>query len=91
MNTFGKDLIQSLEEALAHARGEAPAIVHASVAPREVRKQANLTQLQMPPYGYEPIWLPEMGAGNAKSQRTCGDASARDPESRVMLISAFDG
>ena len=47
MNTFGNDLIQSLTEALAHAKGEGPAIVHVPVAPREVRKQANLTQAQM--------------------------------------------
>ncbi len=47
MNTFGDDLIQSLTEALAHAKGEGPAIVH--VAPREVRKQAKLTQAQMAP------------------------------------------
>ncbi|MDE0433115.1 MAG: helix-turn-helix domain-containing protein [Bryobacterales bacterium] len=47
MNTFGDDLIQSLSEALAHAKGEGPAIVHAPMAPREVRKQAKLTQAQM--------------------------------------------
>ena len=49
MNTFGDDLIQSLTEALAHAKGEGPAIVHVPVAPREVRKQAKLTQAQMAP------------------------------------------
>ena len=49
MSTFGDDLIQSLGEALAHARGKGPAIVHAPVAPREVRKQAKLTQAQMAP------------------------------------------
>ncbi len=49
MSTFGEDLIQSLNEALAHARGTAPAVVHASVTPREVRKQARLTQAQMAP------------------------------------------
>ena len=47
MSTFGEDLIQSLNEALAHAKGEGPAIVHAPVAPREVRQQAQLTQAQM--------------------------------------------
>ena len=47
MSTFGDDLIQSLNEALAHARGEGPAIVHAPVTPREVRTQAKLTQAQM--------------------------------------------
>ena len=49
MSTFGDDLIQSLNEALAHARGEGPAVVHAPVTPREVRKQARLTQAQMAP------------------------------------------
>ena len=49
MNTFGNDLIQSLNEALAHAKGEGPALVHVPVAPREVRKQAKLTQAQMAP------------------------------------------
>ncbi len=49
MSTFGEDLIQSLNEALAHAKGEGPAVVHAPVTPREVRKQAKLTQAQMPP------------------------------------------
>ena len=38
MSTFGEDLIQSLGEALAHAKGEGAAIVHSPIAPREVRK-----------------------------------------------------
>ena len=49
MSTFGEDLIQSLNEALAHAKGEGPAIANAPVTPREVRKQAKLTQAQMAP------------------------------------------
>ena len=49
MSTFGEDLIQSLNEALAHARGEGPAVVHAPMTPREVRKQAKLTQARMAP------------------------------------------
>lgn len=49
MSTFGDDLIQSLNEALAHAKGEGPAILHTVLTPREVRKQANLTQAQMAP------------------------------------------
>jgi len=49
VNTLGEDLIQSLNEALAHAKGEGPAIVHAPVTPREVRKQVKLTQAQMAP------------------------------------------
>ena len=49
MSTFGQDLIQSLEEAMAHAKGMGPATVHAVVSPREVRKQIKLTQAQMAP------------------------------------------
>ena len=47
MGTFGEDLIQSLNEALAHTKGEGRAIVHAPVTPREVRERAKLTQSQM--------------------------------------------
>lgn len=49
MSTFADDLIQSLNEAKAHAKGEGPAILHTPVTPRDVRKQANLTQAQMAP------------------------------------------
>ena len=37
MSTFGNDLIESLGEALAHAKGEGPAVIHSPVTPREVR------------------------------------------------------
>ncbi len=47
MSTFGEDLIQSLNEALAHAQGEGPAIVHTPVDPREIRMRAKLTQAKM--------------------------------------------
>ena len=50
MSTFGKDLIQSLSEALAHAKGEGPAIVDAPVTQREVGKQAKVTQDRMAPH-----------------------------------------
>lgn len=49
MSTFGEDLIQSLNEALAHAQGEGAAIVHTPVDPREIRTRAKLTQAQMAP------------------------------------------
>jgi putative transcriptional regulator len=49
MSTFGDDLIQAMSEALAHAKGEGSAVVHAPISPREVRKQAKLTQAQMAP------------------------------------------
>ena len=47
MSTFGEDLIQSLNEALAHAKSEGPAIVHTPISPREVRMRAELTQAEM--------------------------------------------
>ena len=49
MSTFGKELVESLGEALAYAKGDGPAIVHTPVTPREVRLQAKLTQAQMAP------------------------------------------
>ncbi len=49
MGSFGKDLVQSLGEALAHAKGKGPATVHAPLDPSEVRKHAKLTQAQMAP------------------------------------------
>ena len=49
MSAFADDLIQSLSEALAHAKGEGPATLHAPVAPRDVRKRVKLTQAQMAP------------------------------------------
>lgn len=49
MTTFADDLIQSLGEALAHAKGEGPAIVHPPLDPREVRARVKLTQAQMAP------------------------------------------
>jgi putative transcriptional regulator len=49
MSTFSDDLIQSMTEALAHAKGEGHAIIHDPIAPREVREKAHLTQAQMVP------------------------------------------
>ena len=49
MSDFGDDLIEAMGQALAHARGEGPAILHSPIAPREVRLQAKLTQAQMAP------------------------------------------
>jgi len=49
MSTFGDELIQAMGEALAHAKGEGPAVVHEPVSPREVREKARLTQAQMAP------------------------------------------
>ena len=54
MSTFGEDLIQSLNEVIALAKGEGPAIVHTPIVhtpvdPREVRTHARLTQAEMAP------------------------------------------
>ena len=49
MTRLGQDLIQSLSEALAHAKGEGPATLHLPVDPREIRTRAKLTQAQMAP------------------------------------------
>ena len=55
MSTFGEDLIQSLNEALAHAQGEGPAVVHAPVDPREVRtRRADLLAEQAMPERLRP-------------------------------------
>ena len=79
MSTFGEDLIQSLGEAIAHAKGNGPAILHTPVTPRAVRKQVNLTQAQMAiADGHESLRLPEMGAGNAAGQRPGRIAPTRD-------------
>ena len=93
MSTFGEDLIQSLNEALAHAKGEGPAMVHAPVTPREVREQVKLTQAQMAPLmgmslsGYRK-W--EQGA-----RRVSGPAATllrviqREPEAVRRALSSF--
>ncbi|MDE2674063.1 MAG: helix-turn-helix domain-containing protein [Paracoccaceae bacterium] len=50
MTEFEKELIQSLGEAVAHAKGEATGYrVHRPIDPKEVRKTAKLTQEQMAP------------------------------------------
>lgn len=49
MSTLGDDLVQAMTEALAHARDGGPAVVHLPLTPREVRRQARLTQAQMAP------------------------------------------
>jgi putative transcriptional regulator len=49
MNPFGSDLIQSLCEALPHAKGKGQASVHVPLDPCGARKQAKLTQAQIAP------------------------------------------
>ena len=45
MSTFGEELIQSMKEALAHANGGGPAIVHVQLTPREVRKKMRVVPM----------------------------------------------
>lgn len=47
MSEFGEELIKALNEALTHAKGEGPRLVHEPVNPRDVRKAVALTQEQM--------------------------------------------
>jgi putative transcriptional regulator len=49
IGTFGEDLIRAMGEALTHAKGEGPALLHRPVDPREIRTRAGLTQAQMAP------------------------------------------
>jgi putative transcriptional regulator len=49
MSTFGDDLVVAMSEALAHAKGKGPALLHEPLVPRQVREQAKLTQAQMAP------------------------------------------
>ena len=91
MKTFGKELIQSLEEAIAHAKGRGPALVHDPVTPKEVREKVKLTQAQMAPLmgmsvsGYRK-W--EQG-----TRRVSGPAAtllrviATDPEAVIRALS----
>lgn len=49
MSNFGDDLIQSLNEAVSHAKGEGPAIIHEPVDAKDIRERAMLTQAQIAP------------------------------------------
>lgn len=49
MSMFGDDLIQSLGEAVAHAKGDGAVIMHQPLSPKDVRLRAKLTQAQMAP------------------------------------------
>ena len=45
MSTFVEELIQSMKEALAHANGNGPAIIHVQLTPREVRKKVRVVPM----------------------------------------------
>ena len=81
MSTSGEDPIRSLGEAVAHAQGRAPAILHASVTPREIRKQGGLTQAQMASLlGMSLSGYRKWEQGDPPGQRPGCGAPARDPE-----------
>ena len=93
MSTFGKDLLQSLEEALAHAKGEGSAAVHAVLSQLEVRKQIKLTQAQMAPLmgmslsGYRK-W--EQGRRQVSGPAaTLLQVIAREPEAVKRALQSF--
>lgn len=48
MKTFGNDLIRALEEALAHAKGTGPCILHAPVTPHDDHKPPKSKQACRP-------------------------------------------
>ena len=74
MTTFGEDLVRSLGEVLAHAKGDGPAIVHPSVSPRTVRESLQLTQAQMAPLvGMSPSGYRKWEQG---TRRVSGPAAA---------------
>lgn len=79
MSTLGDDLIQAMTETLAHAKGEGPAIVHASGA-GSARKSPPDASSDGPADGHEPVRLPEMGTGTAPRPAASSDPAASNPE-----------
>lgn len=74
MATFGENLVRSLGEALAHAKGDGPAIVHPAVSPRAVRESLELSQAQMAPLvGMSPSEYRKWEQG---TRRVSGPAAA---------------
>jgi putative transcriptional regulator len=92
MTTFSDDLVKSLGEALDHAKGQGPAIVHPAVSPRAVREALHLTQTQMAPLvGMSPSGYRKWEQG---TRRVSGPAAAllevirREPDAvRRALLS----
>lgn len=81
MSTFGENLIQSLGEAIAHAKGEGPAIVHTPVDPREVRTHARLTQAEMTPLmGMSPSGYRKNGNRGSGPAATLLRVIEKEPE-----------
>ena len=82
MSTFGEGLIQSLSEALAHAKGEGPANGHAPMAPREVRKRAKLTQAH--------DGSPEPNATTVEAMKELDDGKGRRVDTAEDLFRDLD-
>lgn len=81
MSSFGDHLIQAMTEALAHAKGEGPAIVHtARCTARGTGTGAADTGTNGTADGHEPVWVPQVGTRAAPCQRAGGDPTAIDPE-----------
>ena len=93
MSTFGEDLIQSLEEALAHAKGRRFGNRSRGLVPtRSSRADQAHPSADGSAHGNEPVRLPEMGAGKAASQRPGNDSSSSHRErtgSRQACVAIF--
>ena len=61
MSTFGDELIQSLSEALAHAKEDGPAIVHPSDPTRDSQESEAKADTDGTADVHESFWHPEMG------------------------------
>ena len=77
MSLIGENLIQSPEEALAHAKGEGPATVPAVLTPLEVSEQIKLADAQRAPLMSMMSGSWKLGAGEAAHKRLGSDASSR--------------
>ena len=82
MSDFGQDLIQSLGEAVEHARGKKTAArVHTVGVPdvRAIRKQLNMSQQEFATaYTIPPVDAKGLGTGPQTTRRNGGGVSERD-------------
>lgn len=90
MSNFGEDPDRSLNEALARAKGEDPATVHAPNRPARGQEpgQPDATA-DGEPHGHEPVRPPEMGisASAARPRRLCIIERERNAVGRALLPS----
>ena len=71
MTNFSDDLVRSLGEALEHAKGKGPAIVHPAISPRTVREPPPHPNPNGASGWYEPVGLSKVGTGHSPRQRSC--------------------